>query len=169
MLFRSNQNIQLGKHYGPIDSIVLKRSGDTDSIYKRDETKTSWCELIIKDNQLMNNNDRSEYLNNLYNELHGIEFDLFDLELVGFGGFEPLDKIEIQTGDKIYNSFIFNNEMEFTQGFKEVIYNEKEESESSDYKVMDKTDKSLEQCWIICNKQTKEIEALISKIGRAHV
>ncbi len=163
-----NQNIQLGKHYGPIDSIILKRSGDTDSIYKRDETKTSWCELIIKDNQLMNNNDRSEYLNNLYNELHGIEFDLFDLELVGFGGFEPLDKIEIQTGDKIYNSFIFNNEMEFTQGFKEVIYNEKEESESSDYKVMDKTDKSLEQCWIICNKQTKEIEALISKTDGAN-
>ena len=45
-------------------------------------------------------------------QTHNInEFDLFDLELVGFGWFEPLDKIEIQTGDKIYNSFIFNNEM----------------------------------------------------------
>lgn len=159
-----NQNIQLGKHYGPIDSIVLKRSGDTDSIYKRDETKTSWCELIIKDNQLMNNNDRSEYLNNLYNELHGIEFDLFDLELVGFGGFEPLDKIEIQTGDKIYNSFIFNNEMEFTQGFKEVIYNEKEESESSDYKVMDKTDRRINQTYIIADKLQQLIEATIINV-----
>ena len=158
-----NQNIKLGQHYGPIDSIVLKRSGDADGIYKRDETKISWCELIIKDNQLMNNNDRSEYLDELYTALYGIEFDLFDLELVGFGGFEPLDKVEIQTGGKTFNSYVFNNELEFTQGFKEVIYNEQEESETSNYKVMSKTDKTVEQCWIICNKQTKEIEALISK------
>jgi len=157
-----NQNIQLGNHYGPINSIILKRSGDADGIYKRDETKTSWCELVIKDNQLMNNNDRSEYLPNLYNELNGIEFDLYDLELVGFGGFEPLEKVEIQTDNKIYNSFVFNNEMEFTQGFKEVIYNEQEENAASDYKVMSKTDKTIEQCWIICNKQTKQIEALIN-------
>ena len=33
-----NQNISLGEHFGPINSVVLSRSSESDNIYKRDET-----------------------------------------------------------------------------------------------------------------------------------
>lgn len=158
-----NQNIELGEHFGPVNSIILKRSGDADGIYKRDETASSWCELIIKDNQLMNDNNRSEFLTELYNELHNIEFDIFDLELVGYGGFNVLDKVQIETGGITYNSYVFNNELVFTDDFEEVIYSETPEVSESDYKVMNTTDKTIEQCWIIANKQAKEIEALVGR------
>ena len=156
-----NQNISLGEHFGPINSVVLSRSSESDNIYKRDETLTSWNEYKIVDNQLMNNNDRSDYLNELYDVLYGIEYDIFDLELVGYGGFNPLDKIEIVTNNTSYHSYVLNNEIEFSQGVAECIYTEMPEESTTDYKAASTTDKKINQTWIIANKNTQQIEQVI--------
>lgn len=159
-----NQNIELGEHFGPINCVVLSRSGGADNIYKRDETLTSWNEYKIVDNQLMNDNNRSDYLDELYNALCGIEYDIFDLELVGYGGFNPLTKATIVTNDTIYNSFIFNNELTFTQGVEECVYTEMPEQSETDYKKSDTTDKRINQIYIITDKQNKKIEALTTEL-----
>lgn len=164
-----NQNIELGEHYGPINCIVLSRSGDSDKIYKRDETLTEWNEFKIQDNQLMNDNNRSDYLDELYNALYGIEYDIMDLELVGYGGFDPYDLVSIQTtkdGNTLtYTSYVLNNEEEFTQGYKEVIYSDLQDESATDYKTSDTTDKRINQAYIIVRKQQQEIEALTSTVG----
>lgn len=159
-----NQNIELGERFGPINSIVLSRSGESDSIYKRDETLTSWNEYKIVDNQLMNDNNRSDYLDELYNALCGIEYDIFDLELVGYGGFDPLTKVTITTNNTTYNSYVFNNELTFTQGVEECIYTEMPEQSETDYKKSDTTDKRINQIYIITDKQNKKIEALTTEV-----
>ena len=163
-----NQNIELGEHYGPINCIVLSRSGDSDKIYKRDEQANSWIEFEIKDNQLMNDNHRSEYLDELYAALHGIQYDIMDLELVGYGGFEPFDLVEIKTKKDgvylTYDSYVLNNEEEFTQGYKEVIYSDLQKGSNTDYKTSDTTDKRINQAYIIVNKQKQEITALTETI-----
>lgn len=158
-----NQNILMGEHFGPINSIILSRSADADYIYKRDETLTEWNEFKISDNQLMNDNNRSDYLDELYDALYGIEYDVFDLELVGFGGFEPLQRANIETDNKSYQSYIFNNEEKYTQGYEESIYTERPEESKPDYTSSDKTDKRINQTYIIAKKQTGEIEALTSR------
>lgn len=160
-----NQNISLGEHFGPINSVVLSRSSESDNIYKRDETLTSWNEYKIVDNQLMNNNDRSDYLDELYDALYGIEYDIFDLELVGYGGFNPLDKIKIVTNNTSYHSYVLNNEIEFSQGVTECIYTEMPEESTTDYKAASTTDKKINQTWIIANKNTQEIKSLVSQVG----
>lgn len=156
-----NQNIEMGVHYGPINSIVLSRGGDADSIYKRDESLTEWNEFKISENQLMNDNNRDEYLDAIYNELYGIEFDIFDLSLVGYGGFEPLQKIKIITGEKEFNSYVFNNEEIFTQGYEESIYTELPEESETDYKASDTTDKRIRQTMVLANKQEQYIQQLV--------
>ena len=160
-----NQNISLGEHFGPINSIVLSRSGESDNIYKRDETLTSWNEWKIVDNQLMNDNNRSDYLDELYNALHGIEYDIFDLELVGYGGFDPLAKVKITTNNNTSNSYVFNNEIEFDQGVSESIYTELPEQSETDYKSASDTDKKINQTYIIANKNTQQIQSLVSQVG----
>lgn len=162
-----NQNIALGKHFGPINSVVLARAGDSDKIYKRDESLTEWNEIKISDNQLMNDNNRSDYLDELYNALHGIEYDIFDLELVGYGGFEPLQKVTIKTGEKTYSSYIFNNEEVYTQGYTESIFTELPEENVTDYKKSDTTDRRIDQVYIIANKQNQTIAAFISKVDNS--
>lgn len=158
-----NQNIKMGEHFGPINSIILSRSADADFIYKRDESLTKWNEFKIVDNQLMNNNNRSEYLQELYDSLYGIQFDIYDLELIGYGGFEPLQKIKVISGEQEYSSYIFNNEQVFTDGFEESIFNDMPEENESDYKVSDTEDKKLNQAYIILNKQEKRLDALLSE------
>ena len=166
-----NQNIALGDHFGPINSVILSRSGDSDIIYKRDETLTSWNEFKISDNQLMNDNNRSDYLEELYNALYGIEYDIFDLELIGYGGFEPLQKINITTYNgeetKTYNSYVFNNEQEFTQGYKESIYTEMPEENETDYKTADTTDKRLNKAFLLVDKQNKLIQGLVEETTKS--
>lgn len=158
------ENITIGNHIGPINSIILSRSADSDFIYKRDESLTEWNEFKILDNQLMNDNNRSDYLDELYEALYGLEYDLFDLELVGYGGFEPLQKITITTNTQTANSFIFNNEEEFTQGYKECIFAERPEETEADYTKSDKSDKSFNQVYIIVDKQNKKIESVVSQV-----
>ncbi len=158
-----NQNISFGNHFGPINSIVLSRSADSDFIYKRDESLDHWNEFKIQDNQLMNDNNRSDYLDELYDKLSGIEYDIYDTELTGYGGFNPLQKIEFTTGNNIYNSFAFNNEIEFTTGYKETIYTEMPVGSITDYKVSNNTDKGLKQAYLIVNKKLNEIEASVTK------
>ena len=160
-----NQNIELGEHFGPINAIVLSRTDNADNIYKRDETLTSWNEYKISDNQLMNDNNRSDYLDELYNALYGIEYDIFDLELVGYGGFNPLDKITITTNNATYNSYVFNNEITITQGIEECIYTEMPEESTTDYKTSDTTDKRINQAYIMVNKQNQTINALASEVS----
>lgn len=160
-----NQNIDLGEHFGPINCVVLSRSGGADNIYKRDETLTSWNEYKIVDNQLMNDNNRSDYLDELYTALYGIEYDIFDLELVGYGGFNPLDKVSIITNNTTYTSYVFNNEIKFTQGVEECIYTEMPEESTTDYTAASTTDKKINQTYIIANKNTQQIQSVVSQIG----
>ena len=159
-----NENIEILGHCGPFNSIILSRSSDLDKIYKRDESLTEWIEFEIKDNQLMNDNNRSDYLDELYEQIAGIEYYVYDLELVGYGGFRPLQKIIVSTNGNKYESYVFNNEEEFTQGYKEVIYNEFPEQSKMDYTTSSKTDKGLSQLYIIVDKQNKKIESVSSTV-----
>ena len=161
-----NQNITLGKHFGPINTIVLTRSGDSDSIYHPKTLPDNPIEFRIADNQLMNENDREDYLADIYNQLKGIEFDIYDTALVGYGGFAPLSKIKISTNGKEYNSYVFNNEITISQGYEEVIYTEMPEESATDYKASDTTDRKVNQVYIIARKLEKEIVAVVDTTNK---
>lgn len=161
-----NTNIAFGEHFGPINTIVLSRSAESDNIYKEDVVSVAIHgrkELKISNNQLMNDNNRSDFLPNLLEKLKGIEYDIFDTELVGYGGFLPLQKVEFQTGDNSYYSYIFNNEIEITQGYKEVVYTDLPEETTTDYKASDTTDKRIKQAYRIVDKQNLKIEDVVKQ------
>lgn len=162
-----NKNIILGEHFGPINSVILSRSADSDSIYKRNESLKKWNEFKISDNILMNDNDRVDYLDEIYSALYGVEYDIFNLELVGYGGFEPLQKIEITTNNKTYESYVFNNEEIFTQGYEENIYADLPEETNQDYSISDTTDRRIKETYLIVSKQNQKIEAAVNNSENA--
>lgn len=165
-----NSNIEFGEHFGPINSIVLSRSADSDSVFLPDEesiAQNGLTEFKISDNQLMNDNNRSQFLPGLLNHLKGIEYDIFDTELVGYGGFVPLQKVEFQTGGNKYYSYVFNNEIEIEKGYSEAIYTDMPEETETDYKVSSNTDKLESMVYRIADKQNKKIEDVIQEVGEA--
>ena len=159
-----NQNIEFGQHFGPINTIVLSRSGESDNIYYPATLPQNPIEFKIVDNQLMNENNRDEFLPALYNQLNGIEYDIYDTELTGWGDVKPLQSVEFETGDNTYTSYIFNNEITLTDGYKQAIYNELPSEIETDYKAASKTDKTINQAYIIVRKNEAEIESLARKV-----
>ncbi len=154
------------KSTGPINSIVLARAGESDKIYKKDQNSielNGLCELMIKENQFMNFNDRSDYLQELSDKLFGVEYYLNDFVSTGIMYYDLLDMYNIEIFGKTYNCLMLNDEQDITQGLEENIHTYRPETSETDYTKADKTDRKLNQTTLIVDKQNQKIEALISQ------
>ena len=156
------------KSIGPINSIVLARAGESDKIYKKDQNSiesNGLCELMISENQFMNFNDRVDYLQELSDKLFGVEYYLNDFSSTGIMYYDLLDVYNVKIGDKTYNCLMLNDEQDITQGLEENIYTERPEKSETDYTKADKTDRKINQTYIIVDKQNQEIDMVVSNVN----
>lgn len=160
-------NVNFGEKYGPINSIVLSRSAESDNVFLRDEesvAENGICEVKIKDNQIMNFNNRSDYLQGILNVLNGLEYYTNDFTSTGIMYYNLCDKYNISVGESIYSCVMFNDEANITQGLEEIINTPMPKGTKTDYNKADKTDRRINQAYIIVDKQNQEIEALTSSV-----
>lgn len=156
------------KSIGPINSIVLARAGESDKIYKKDQNSiesNGLCELMIKENQFMNFNDRSDYLQELSDKLFGVEYYLNDFASTGIMYYDLLDMYRVKIYGKTYNCLMLNDEQNITQGLEENIHTDRPETSKTDHTKADKTDRKINQTYLIVDKQNQKIEGVISQIG----
>lgn len=163
--FLKDVNVNFGEKYGAINTIVLSRSADSDNIYYPEVLPENPYEFKISDNQIMNFNDRSDYLPAIYEKLNGLEFYLNDFSSTGICYYELLDRYNVQIGDNIYSCIMLNDEINITQGLEENIYTEMPEETQTDYTKADKTDRKINQTYIIVDKQNQEIKSVVNQIG----
>ena len=123
------------KNIGPINSVVLSRGAESDNIYLRDEssvTQNGLCEIKIKDNQIMNFNNRSDYLQGILNAVDGIEYYLNDFTSPGILYLECTDYYNIVVGENTYKCLMLNDEINVTQGIEEIIHTDMPEQSETD-------------------------------------
>lgn len=155
------------KNIGPINSIVLSRS-KSDNIYKQDTQSiinNGLTELKIIDNQIMNANNRSEYLDDLLETLDSIEYYLNDYSSTGIMYYDLLDRYNVTIGENAYSCIMFNDEQDITQGLEEQVYTDRPETSQTDYSKADSTDLKINQTNFIVDKQGQSITGIISQIG----
>ena len=160
-------NVNFGEKYGPINSIVLSRAGGSDNVYLQDEEsveENGLCELKISDNQVMNFNDRSDYLPDILEQLDGLEYHLNDFTSTGVCYYDVCDRYNVAVGENEYSCVMFNNENNITQGLEEKIYTDLPEESETDYTKADKTDRRINQTYIIVDKQNQVIQSLAERI-----
>lgn len=160
-------NVNFGQKYGPVNSIVLSRSAESDNVYLQDEESiqaNGLCELKIVDNQIMNWNDRSDYLPEILAELDGLEYYINDFVSTGIAYLELCDRYNVKIGDNTYSCVMLNDELEVTQGLVENIHTDMPEETETDYTKADKTDRKINNVSIIVDKQQNQIELLANKI-----
>jgi hypothetical protein len=160
-------NVNFGEKYGKVNSIVLSRSGESDNVYLRDEAsvrQNGLCELKIIDNQIMNFNNRSDYLPDILEKLNDLEYYLNDFTSTGITYYDACDRYSVKIGDKTYSCVMFNDEINVTQGLEEIVYTEMPKETQTDYTKADKTDRKINQAYIIVDKQNQQIQALASKV-----
>ena len=147
---------------------MLARAGESDKIYKKDQNSielNGLCELMIKENQFMNFNDRVDYLQELSDKLFGVEYYLNDFVSTGIMYYDLLDMYNIEIFGKTYNCLMLNDEQNITQGLEENIHTDRPEASETDYKKADKTDRKINQTNLIVDKQNQKIEGVINQIG----
>ena len=155
----------MGKSIGSINSIVLARAGESDKIYKKDQNSielNGLCELMIKENQFMNFNDRVDYLQELSDKLFGVKYYLNDFVSTGIMYYDLLDMYNIEIFGKTYNCLMLNDEQDITHGLKENIHTDRPETSETDYKKADTTDRKINQTNLIVDKQNQQITALVT-------
>ena len=164
--FLKDVNVNFGEKYGKINSIVLSRSGETDNVYLQDETSVAQnglCELKIIDNQIMNFNNRDEFLPDILGKLNGLEFYINDFVSTGICYYDLCDRYSVKIGNNTYSCVMFNDEILVTQGLEENVYTEKPQETETDYTKADKTDRKINQTYLIVDKQNQQIEAVVSQ------
>lgn len=167
--FLKDVNVSFGEKYGPINSIVLSRSAESDNVYLQDETsiaENGLCELKIIDNQIMNWNDRSDYLQDIFTRLNGTYYYLNDFSSTGITYLDLCDRYNVKIGDNTYSCVMLNDEINITQGLEENIYTEMPEETQTDYTKADKTDRKINQTYLIVDKQNQEITSVVSKVDK---
>ena len=162
--FLKDINVNFGEKYGAINTIVLSRSADSDNIYYPETLPENPFEFKISDNQIMNFNDRVNYLPDIYSKLNGLEFYINDFSSTGICYYELLDRYNVKIGDNTYSCVMLNDEINITQGLEENIYTEMPEETQTDYTKADKTDRKINQTYLIVDKQNQEIKATVQKI-----
>lgn len=164
--FFKDVNVDFGKKYGPINSVVLSRSAGADNIYEQDESSVltnGLCELKIEDNQIMNGNDRDTYLQEIFQKLNGLEYYINDYVSTGIMYYDLCDRYFAHIGDNDYSCVMLNDEALVTQGLQENIHTDMPVVSVTQYDKADKTDRKINQTYLIVDKQNGEIEGLVSK------
>ena len=162
----NDTNVEFGEKYGPINSIVLSRAEESDNVYKKDDESIALnglCEIKIKENQFMNFDNRSDYLNELAEKLFGLEYYLNDFSSTGIMYYDLFDKYNILIKGNTYSCIMLNDEQLITQGLEENIYTEKLEQSETDYSKADKTDQKINRTTLIVDKQNQKITQVIAE------
>ena len=162
-------NVDFAEMYGPVNSIVLSRAGGSDNVYIQDEEsvqENGLCEVKIADNQLMNFNNRSDYLTGLLAALDGLSYYKNDFNSTGILYYEVGDMYYVTIGENAYKCLMLNDEITVTTGIKERIYTDLPEQSQTDYSKADKTDRRINQTYLIIDKQNQIIE---SKVGEDEI
>lgn len=161
-------NVNFGEKFGPVNTIVLSRSAGSDNIYYPEVLPQNPYELKINDNQIMNDNDRADFLPDIYEKLNGLEFYTNDFVSTGICYYDLCDRYSVKVGDNTYSCVMLNDEVLVTQGLEENVYTELPEQTETDYKHASKDDRTINQAYIIVKKNEGKIEEVVSSVDSAN-
>ena len=161
--FLKDVNVDFGQMYGAINTIVLSRSGESDNVYYPETLPENPIEIKIKDNQIMNFNNRSDYLQGIYNALNGLYYYINDFTSTGILYYDVGDLYNVKIGENTYQCLMLNDEINVTTGIEEIIHTDMPEKSETDYSKADKTDRKINQTYLIVDKQNQEIEAVVKQ------
>ena len=163
--YLDEDNVTIGEKY-IINSLVFSRAEESDNIYRKDDgsiTINGLHEYRISDCQLLSTNDRSDYIDAMFNYLKTLEFYIFDIKSKGILFLEACDIFNLVFKEKTYKTILLNNEIDLEDGLSESLYLDEPEETETEYKYADSTDKKINKTYILVDKQNQRIEQLVNE------
>lgn len=160
--YLDEDNITIGEKY-IINSLVFSRAEESDNIYRKDDESVATNglhEYRISDNQLLSTNDRSDYIEEMFEYLKTLSFYTFDVQSKGILFLEVCDIFNFVLNGITYKTILLNNEIELEDGLIEKLYTDEPKETETEYKYADTTDKKINQTYILVDKQNQKITQL---------
>lgn len=167
--YLDEDNITIGEKY-IINSLVFSRAEESDNIFRKDDTSIATNglhEYRISDCQLLSTNDRSDYIDEMFNYLKALSFYIFDVQSKGILFLEACDIFNFVLNEVTYKTILLNNEIELDDGLTEKLYTDEPEETETEYKYADSTDKKINQAYILVDKQNKKIIQKVSSVEQS--
>ena len=155
-------DVIVGKKYF-INSLVFSRAEESDNICRKDNTsitQNGLHEFRISDNQILSTLERDTFIDELFNYLKTLEFYIFDVKSTGIMWFEVADKFTISAHNNTYPVVLLNDEITVDQDIEEHLFSDEPEETQTKYKYADKTDRRINQAYILVDKQNLKITQL---------
>ena len=149
------------------NALIFSRAEDADLIDRRDETSIEINGLHafkVKDNQLLSTNDRSDYIDEMWNYIRAFHYYSFDIKSVGVVFLEPIDLFTLSLFGTPYNTLLLADDLEITSGIAEYLHSDEPKEEEADLKYSSDTDKTQNQTYLIVDKQNGVINEYVSKV-----
>lgn len=160
------EKLTIGKQVGTFNSLVLGRSPQEDNIYYPTNMEASDRKTIrIDNNQIMDKN-REDFIVDIYNQINGLQYYVFEFTSFGFGYFEFGDVVTLKNlNGEEFKSIMLNIIENIDSGIKGKSYTEETNYSETKYEYATGIEKRLTNTEIICNKQANQIKLLIEQQG----
>ena len=160
-------NINLSEKYGKVNSLYITDKGtvlnfkqDQESIDLNGETK-----LNIADNLLMSSHN-STFINDLFTQVDGLEYTIFDVDSTGLLVLDPLDIVTFRHDGVDYKTIIFNDDISIQDGLTENLFSEKLKENVSNYYARDDVLKKITDAYIEIDKANGQIVLKVDNDGK---
>lgn len=160
------EKLTIGKKIGAFNSLVLGRSPQEDNIYYPENIDPQdRVSIRIDNNQIMDRN-REDFIVDIYNQIKGLEYYVFEFTSFGFGYFEFGDIVTLKNlKGESFKTILFNIVETIDSGIKEKSYTEETNYSETKYEYATSIEKRLTNTEIICNKQDNQIKMIIEQQG----
>lgn len=166
--YLDEDNLTFTKEY-LINSVVFARAEDSDTIYRKDDDsikQNGLHEYKISDLQILSNDDRSNYIEEIYQYLKDLRFWIFDIQTTGVFMFDIADRFTVKTDNAEYSVVLLNAEGTVEQGLSEQMYTDEPAETETDYKYSTDDEKKDNLTKIILDKQNKKISQLVQDTSK---
>ena len=153
----ADKNVKTGDKFGKINSLLFKRANGNDNLERKDDTaieQDGLFQYIIENNYILDQENRQDYIDNLFNKIKNVEYYTCNIDLIGLGYIEYMDTFTIETPDGIYNCLCLKNTSNISNGMKENFTTEAPVEKKREYGSTTLSDKDAT---ILVNKLKSEI------------
>ena len=160
-------NVNFGELYGPINTIILSRSEDSDVFavsYPTDLADDLKKAIKIKDNQIMSGDNRGLYANEILDKLKGLSFTTCDYSSKGILYYNVCDRYTASIFGTNYSCVMLNDDVSIEDGISENVHTNIPEEATTDYSKATNDVKQDRKTKLIVDKQVGEIRAEVESV-----
>ena len=160
-------NVNFGELYGPVNTIILSRSEDSDVFavsYPTDLADDLKKAIKIKDNQIMSGDNRGLFANEILDKLKGLSFTTCDYSSKGILYYNVCDRYTASIFGNTYSCVMLNDDVSIEDGISENVHTNIPEEATTDYSKATNDVKQDRKTKLIVDKQTGEIRAEVESI-----